>query len=65
MCTTNLHRARGEENFDVVDIYDYLYMGDSSGQAAVLAVKYALQLIEPPSPIYTQAVQRVNSYMGA
>lgn len=60
-----LHRARGEEHFDVVDIYDYLYMGDKSGQAAILTVKYALQLIEPPSPIYSHAVRRVKSYMGA
>ena len=60
-----LHRARGEENFDICDIYDYLYMSDPSGQAAILAVKSALQLIEPPNPIYTHAVRRVNSYMGA
>ena len=55
-----LHRARGEAWFDVVDIYDYLYLGDPSGQAAILAVKYAMNLIEPPSPIYTHAVQRVR-----
>lgn len=34
-----LHRLRAEENFDVVDIWDYLYLGDESGQAAILAVK--------------------------
>lgn len=60
-----LHRARAEENFDVCDLFDYLYLGDASGQAAILAVKYALQLIEPPSPIYTHAVQRTKSYMGS
>lgn len=59
-----LHRLRAEENFDVVDIWDYLYLGDESGQAAILAVKNALQLIEPPSPIYSHAVRRTNSYMG-
>ena len=59
-----LHRLRAEENFDVVDIWDYLYLGDESGQAAILAVKNALQLIEPPNPIYTHAVRRTNSYMG-
>lgn len=59
-----LHRLRAEDNFDVVDIWDYLYLGDESGAAAILAVKYAMQLIEPPSPIYTHAVQRTKSYMG-
>ena len=59
-----LHRARGEERFDVVDIYDYLYLGDESGTAAILAVKCALQLIEPPNPVYTHGVQRTKSYMG-
>ena len=58
-----LHRSRAEDDFDVVDIYDYLYLGDKSGQAAILAVKYALQLIEPPNPVYTHAVRRTNSYM--
>lgn len=58
-----LHRARGEERFDVVDIYDYLYLGDESGTAAILAVKCALQLIEPPNPVYTHGVQRTKSYM--
>ena len=59
-----LHRARGEENFDVVDIYDAYYMSDPSGQAAVQLVKMALGLIEPPNPIYTHAIRRVKSYMG-
>ena len=56
-----LHRARAEENFDVVDIYDYLFLDDPTGRAAILAVKYACQLIEPPSPIYTRAVRRIRS----
>ena len=55
-----LHRARAEENFDVVDLYDYLWLDDPSGQAVIKALKYALQLIEPPSPIYTHSVQRVR-----
>ena len=59
-----LHRLRAEERFDVVDLYDYLYLSDPSGQAAILAVKFALQLIEPPNPIYTHAVRRTKSYMG-
>jgi len=59
-----LHRARGEENFDVVDIYDSYYLSDPSGQAAILLVKMALQLIEPPNPIYTHAIRRAKSYMG-
>ena len=58
-----LHRLRAEENFDVVDIYDSYFMEDPSGQAAILLVKMALQLIEPPNPIYTGAVQRTKSYM--
>lgn len=59
-----LHRSRGEKFFDVVDIYDSFYLSDASGQAAILCVKLALQLIEPPSPIYSHAVKRVNSYMS-
>ena len=58
------HRARGEERFDVVDIYDSYYLSDPSGQAAILLVKMALQLIEPPNPIYTHAIRRAKSYMG-
>ena len=60
-----LHRSRGEERFDVVDIYDSYYLSDPSGQAAILLVKMALQLIEPPNPIYTHAIRRVNSYLGS
>ena len=60
-----LHRLRAEENFDVVDIYDSYFMEDPSGQAAILLVKMALQLIEPPNPIYTHAIRRVNSYLGS
>lgn len=58
-----LHRSRGEERFDVVDIYDYMYLSDPSGQAAIMVVKYALHLIEPPDPIYLHSVQRTKSYM--
>jgi hypothetical protein len=54
------HRARAEENFDVVDLYDYLFLGDESGQAVIQLLKSALQLIEPPNPIYAHSVQRVR-----
>jgi hypothetical protein len=56
-----LHRNRAEENFDVVDIFDYLFLGDESGQSIIQLLKYALQLIEPPNPIYAHTVQRVRS----
>jgi hypothetical protein len=55
-----LSRARAEKDLDVVDIYDYLFLGDQSGQAAIQLVKSALQLIEPPNPIYAHSVQRVR-----
>jgi hypothetical protein len=54
------HRGRAEENFDVVDLYDYLFLGDDSGQAVIQLLKSALQLIEPPNPIYAHSVQRVR-----
>jgi hypothetical protein len=56
-----LHRSRAEENFDVIDIFDYLFLGDESGQAIIQLLKSALQLIEPPNPIYAHSVQRVRA----
>jgi hypothetical protein len=43
-----------------VDLYDYLCLGDDSGQAVIQLLKSALQLIEPPNPIYAHSVQRVR-----
>ena len=47
--------------YDVVDIYDYMYMGDPSGEAIIKLLKAGLGLIEPPNPVFSGTVQRVPS----
>jgi len=53
-----LQRAQLESQMDVVDIYEYAFIGDKSGAAVMKAVKHALGLIEVPNPIAAGVVQR-------
>lgn len=53
------HRERLQNGFEVVDIYDYMFLRDESGQAAILLCKLAMGLIEPAQVITSGAVQRV------
>jgi hypothetical protein len=52
-------RERLSNGFYVVDIYDFDFLRDTTGEAAVIAVKRAMGMIERPNPIRSGAVQRV------
>lgn len=54
-----LHKERLSRGFAVVDIYDFDYMRDGTGQAIIVLLKDALGMIERPSAIRTGRVQRV------
>lgn len=45
--------------YNVVDIYDYQFLGDPSGQAVIVQLKAAMGLIEQPNPILTGTARRV------
>lgn len=45
--------------YDVVDLYDYMYLGDPTGQAIIQLVKAGLGLIEPPNPALVGTAMRV------
>lgn len=53
-----LQRQRLMEQIDVVDIYDYRFTDDATGQKVVQEVKWALGLIELPDPIAAGTAQR-------
>lgn len=53
-----IQRASLEASMDVVDIYEYVFIGDKSGQAVMQTIKYALGLIEVPNPLAAGVVQR-------
>jgi hypothetical protein len=55
-----MYRNHVEEGgFSVVDLYDYMYLGDPSGRAIIQLLKAGLGLIEPANPIATGTAQRV------
>lgn len=54
-----LHRERVSGGYTVIDIFDYDFMRDGTGQAIIVILKQALGLIERPDPISTGAVQRI------
>ena len=45
--------------YDLVDIYDYMYLGDPSGASIIKLIKAGLGLIEPPNPAFAGTAQRV------
>lgn len=53
-----LKRQRLEEMIEVVDLYDYTFMGDASGQLVVQAVKSAIGMIEIPNPLRAGTARR-------
>jgi hypothetical protein len=53
-----MQRGRLMETLDVVDIYDYAFTGDPTGQAVIQTVKGALGLIELGDPLRAGTVRR-------
>lgn len=53
-----LQKQRLEDEVDVIDIYDYTFMHDRTGQAAVQVVKGAAGLIEMPDPFRAGTARR-------
>ena len=54
-----IQRDRLENGFEVVDIYDFDFLRDRTGQAVIVLLKDILGLIERPSAIRSGRVQRV------
>ena len=55
-----LQRQKLMDQIDVVEIYDYQITADPTGQAAIIAVKQALGILELPDPL-AGATARRNS----
>lgn len=53
------HRERLQGGFEVVDIYDFDYMRDKTGQAIIVLLKRAMGLIEPGTPQRSGRIQRL------
>lgn len=50
-----------EGAYEVVDLYDYMFLGDPTGRSIVLLLKAGLGLIEPPNPALAGTARRVPS----
>lgn len=53
-----IQRTALEAMGDVVDLFDYAFTGDPTGQAVIVQCKQALGLIERPNPIAAGTAQR-------
>jgi hypothetical protein len=53
-----MQKARLGDRADVVDIYDYQFTDDPTGQSVIQVVKSAVGLIETPDPLRAGVVQR-------
>jgi hypothetical protein len=53
-----LQKQKLADQIDVVDLYDYLFTGDATGQLVIQTVKSALGLIETPDPLRGATAQR-------
>ena len=45
--------------YDVVDLYDYMFMGDPSGASIIKLLKAGLGLIETPNPVFAGTARRI------
>jgi hypothetical protein len=54
-----LYRNAVEAEYEVVDLYDYMFLGDPSGRAIIQLLKAGLGLIEPANPIAAGTARRV------
>jgi hypothetical protein len=54
-----MYRNYVEAGYDVVDIWDFDYMADYTGEAIIQLLKEALGLIEPPNPLLSGRWRRV------
>lgn len=55
-----MQRSELERYFEVVDIFDYQYMGDPTGKNVIVLLKQVLGLIEIPNPLVAGTAQRVT-----
>lgn len=53
-----MQRQKLMDQIDLVDLYDYQITNDATGQAAIIAVKNALGLLELPDPLRGATVKR-------
>jgi hypothetical protein len=53
-----LQKQRIDDEADVVDVYDYTFTGDPTGQAVIQVIKSAAGLIELPDPMRSGVARR-------
>ncbi len=56
--TDLLQRQRLSENMTVIDVYDYQYTGDKTGQQVIQVMKTAIGAIEIPDPLRGATARR-------
>lgn len=53
------YRNNLEAGYEVVDIWDFMFLGDPTGQAIIQLLKAGMGLIEAPNPVLTGQFHRV------